>query len=79
MATYTPDDLAAVRTAILRLATGQTRVSVQFSSASGSRAITYKSVDLEDLRDLEAVIDDDINGTVSSRRRTVLTRSRKGL
>lgn len=78
MATYTKGNLTDVREAIMRLATGQSKVSVQFSTASGMRSITYRGADLDDLRKLEALIVTDL-GTEPTRSRTVLTRSRKGL
>jgi len=74
---YTQDDLAAVRAAIVKLATGQMRVTVSFSSAAGSRTVTYKSANLDELRKLEQEIADDLEP--KPRSRTILTRARKGL
>lgn len=79
MATYTTQNLKDVREAILKLATGKTMVSVSFASASGSRTVQYRSADMDSLRDLEALINDELNGSTATRCRTVLTRSRKGL
>lgn len=77
MATYTKADLLDVRAAIKALATGQSMASVQFSSAVGSRSITYRGADLAELRALESTIAADLGETARSR--TMLTRSRKGL
>lgn len=75
---YTQEDLTSVKNAIIRLATGQQRVTVQFSSASGSRTTTYKSANLDELRALEQQITESLAGAAQPSR-TVLTRSRKGL
>jgi hypothetical protein len=75
---YTNDDLIAVRTAIIRLASGSRKTSVTFSSAAGSRTIQYAATNLDDLRALEELIEGDLS-TSTPRSRTVLTRSRKGL
>lgn len=77
MAAYTQQDLDNVRLAIMKLATGAMRVSVQFSSGSGQRSTTYKSANMDELRALEQSIVDALTTKPSSR--TVLTRSRKGL
>lgn len=79
MMAYTNDDLIAVRTAILSLASGTRKTSVSFSSAAGSRTVAYGAGNLKELRELEEYIEGQLAEETTPRSRTVLTRSRKGL
>lgn len=76
---YTTADLENVQRAIVKIATGSMRVQVSFSTTAGSRTVTYKSADLDELRALEQQIKESLSTTDRGKSRTVLTRSRKGL
>lgn len=72
---YTEADRAAVKAAILALATGERVVSV---SAADGRSTMWAQSDMDKLRGLLSEIERDI-ASVSGRRRYVLTTSSKGL
>ncbi len=78
MSSWTQADLDAVQNAILKLATGQQKASVSFSSAGASVSTTYTTADLPQLKALRAEIRDELNSAAGKRRAAVAV-SRKAL
>ena len=64
---YTSADLAAVKAAIVQLATGARVVTVTYAGPP-QRSVEYATVDLDKLRALQAEIQREINGTPTYRR-----------
>lgn len=58
---YTNDDLAAVKQAIIDLATGKRRVTVSFSTTAGSSSVSYGQADIATLRALRDEIQKELN------------------
>lgn len=73
--TWTADDVAAVRNAIRRLATGDREVSVSFAGPP-QRSVTYQMVQLQELRDLLAEM---VRATTTGATSYRLGATRKGL
>lgn len=73
---YTQANLNAVEQAIIDLATGARKVSVNWSDSGGSRSVSYQSGDLPMLKSLRDMIASGLAGTS----RSILTQTAsKGL